>query len=410
MIPRLKKNRLEMSGDLRKYSTTSIISDAQNTDKVCTIDWSDGLKTLFDEDWLRDNCQCPLCVHQSTHERLHHYAELENPGVEELTWNPIGLNIIWNDGHHSYYDSGWLRSHSIELVHKDVAKTRLIPWEAKSFTFRSFSLHELEVAEKQYEAIGHLLEHGAMVVKDVSAEEQEVVRFTETIGSVRSTNFGTVFDIQKKQDPNSNADTEMEFLPHTDIAHHSHPPGFQLLHFIVNSAAGGASTLTDGYRIFLHLQKTNPELLEVLSRPAYIFRYQDDQCDHSYRGPIFELDHDRKFKSIRFDPIGIEPMIGTTTDVREQRIAVKELMTLLVDPKFRVKRKFNAGEILVFENTRLLHGRTAYSPGAGERKLQGCYIDLGNVTSKYQVLARELGSLNGYVYDDAGKLLTATVT
>ena len=34
------------------------------------------------------------------------------------------------------------------------------------------------------------------------------------------------------------------------------------------------------------------------------------------------------------------------------------------------------GELMLFDNSRVLHGRTSYDPIQGHRHLQGCYIDL----------------------------------
>ena len=47
------------------------------------------------------------------------------------------------------------------------------------------------------------------------------------------------------------------------------------------------------------------------------------------------------------------------------------------------------GQILVFANDRVLHGRTAFDTQEGRRHLQGCYIDHDAPRSRYRVLVRE---------------------
>jgi gamma-butyrobetaine dioxygenase len=42
----------------------------------------------------------------------------------------------------------------------------------------------------------------------------------------------------------------------------------------------------------------------------------------------------------------------------------------------------------MFDNRRLLHGRTAFDTNEGERHLQGCYIDSDGPRSLYRVLNR----------------------
>jgi gamma-butyrobetaine dioxygenase len=44
----------------------------------------------------------------------------------------------------------------------------------------------------------------------------------------------------------------------------------------------------------------------------------------------------------------------------------------------------------MFDNCRLLHGRTGFDPQEGLRHLQGCYIDIDGPRSRYRVLRRSL--------------------
>jgi gamma-butyrobetaine dioxygenase len=44
----------------------------------------------------------------------------------------------------------------------------------------------------------------------------------------------------------------------------------------------------------------------------------------------------------------------------------------------------------MFDNRRLLHGRTSFDTREGERHLQGCYIDSDGPRSFYRMLNRQL--------------------
>jgi gamma-butyrobetaine dioxygenase len=59
------------------------------------------------------------------------------------------------------------------------------------------------------------------------------------------------------------------------------------------------------------------------------------------------------------------------------------------DPKYRLQLKLKAGEMVVFDNRRVLHGRDAFDPSTGFRHLQGCYVDRGEFSSRLRLLARE---------------------
>ena len=42
---------------------------------------------------------------------------------------------------------------------------------------------------------------------------------------------------------------------------------------------------------------------------------------------------------------------------------------------FKINFRLSKGMIAMFDNLRLLHGRTKFDPNTGFRHLQGCYID-----------------------------------
>lgn len=41
---------------------------------------------------------------------------------------------------------------------------------------------------------------------------------------------------------------------------------------------------------------------------------------------------------------------------------------------------------MMFDNNRVLHGRTSFDPNEGLRHLQGCYIDHDGPRARYRVL------------------------
>jgi len=49
----------------------------------------------------------------------------------------------------------------------------------------------------------------------------------------------------------------------------------------------------------------------------------------------------------------------------------------------------------MFDNRRLLHGRTGFDPAEGIRHLQGCYIDIDAPRSWYRVLRRQQAAGGG---------------
>jgi gamma-butyrobetaine dioxygenase len=63
---------------------------------------------------------------------------------------------------------------------------------------------------------------------------------------------------------------------------------------------------------------------------------------------------------------------------------------LLGDARFELRFPLAAGELLMFDNSRIVHGRTAFDAARGRRHLQGCYIDIDEPRSRYRTLSRRL--------------------
>ena len=54
------------------------------------------------------------------------------------------------------------------------------------------------------------------------------------------------------------------------------------------------------------------------------------------------------------------------------------------EDRYMMRFLMKAGECMVFDNHRIVHGRSAYSAGSGSRYLRGCYTDRGEMRSTYR--------------------------
>ena len=68
--------------------------------------------------------------------------------------------------------------------------------------------------------------------------------------------------------------------------------------------------------------------------------------------------------------------------------AYRDLMQRIRDPAYLIRYALAPGEMVMFDNRRILHGREAFDPSAGERHFRGFYIEHNEVNSRMRVLAR----------------------
>ena len=87
----------------------------------------------------------------------------------------------------------------------------------------------------------------------------------------------------------------------------------------------------------------------------------------------------------------MRPLRRPYAEVTAFYTAYRRWAELLERPERQLNLRLAPGDCLVFDNTRVLHARTAFSLSAGERRrhLQGCYADLDGLASTLAVLNRE---------------------
>ncbi len=319
--------------------------------------------------WLLDNCPCPRCLHPITRERT--VTLIDQPDVQprSITTDDAGnITVHWDSEHIGVFPAELLRSRAAI----DDAMLPLAP-------IQRISYRELDTESGMQRWLTALLTNGAIIVEDTPNLTGEVIRLAERIGYARPTNFGTIFDVQSRPDPNNSAYTAAGLDLHTDLPNWASPPDFQFLHALINEATGGDSTLADGVEIAKQLRADDLKSFEILATTPVPFRFHDAVDDIRYTAPIIELDADDEPVSVRFnnwirdvDPNADEGFYD----------AYLALWTMLRDPAKVLTFGLAAGDTMCFDNRRILHGRTEFDPQSGRRHLQGCYMDRDMVQSR----------------------------
>ncbi len=75
-------------------------------------------------------------------------------------------------------------------------------------------------------------------------------------------------------------------------------------------------------------------------------------------------------------------------DVERAYAALRRWQGLLRQDRFRLAYPFRPGDLVAFDNRRILHARAAFDPSRGRRHLQGCYMNRDELYSRLRVLAR----------------------
>jgi gamma-butyrobetaine dioxygenase len=127
----------------------------------------------------------------------------------------------------------------------------------------------------------------------------------------------------------------------------------------------------------------------VLTGTAVPFGYIDKETELRASLPLIQLSPRGRVRGIRFNNRSARPLRLPYGEVTAFYAACPRWAALLARPDRQLNLRLAPGDCLIFDNTRILHARTAFGRSASPRRhLQGCYADLDGLASTLAVLIR----------------------
>jgi gamma-butyrobetaine dioxygenase len=393
----IRPKRIDTMLDLASYPARHRIERVALLKGQAVLDWSDGRQSRFHAVWLRDNCACPVCRHPQALERRYILLEDGEPRLASAVVGATGDLVVRfapsgsEAGHESRFDAGWLRHHCYQDWARAERRQPVRLWGSeleKDLTvvaYDAFMATDLALAAW----ISALQRDGIVLLSGAPARQGELERIAERVGPIRHTNFGMIFDVVSRPNPNASADTPIGLELHTDLANWEAPPGVQLLFCVSNDAVGGDSVYGDGFKVAEDLRREEPEVFQRLTRQPVDFRFHDDSCDLTSRGPMIELGAEGELVRVRFNNWLRAPFDIPEHEIEPTYAALRSFWTRLRDRRNQVRLKLQAGQMIAVANARVMHGRDPFDPNTGYRHMQGCLMDMDWIRSRMRLLARE---------------------
>ena len=368
------------------------------SERCLVLGWSDWPEATFHYIWLRDNCRCPKCLHQATRERTHFTAdvpadvvaaaaELTDEGDVRVLWAPSSLDP---EGHESVFPDAFLSA----FRYADATGPLQAPpqrrlWAAElngrvpTFDFAQVVRDE-GVLLAWCEAIRDV---GLAVVQGLPNHSGEVERFVERVAFVRETVYDRLHEVFVDPKAYNVASTALELKPHTDMPNYAWPPSMQLLHFMRNEATGGETTAVDGFQVAERLRAERPDAFDLLTRVQASWRMFSEKGDIVGRAPMITLDPDGCITLVRFSNQLMQPLQIAPELVEPFYEAYRIFARMIEDPANQVVMKMASGDLVTTHNHRVLHGRKAFDPSSGARKLQLSYMEFDDLLSRIRLLS-----------------------
>jgi len=269
-----------------------------------------------------------------------------------------------------------------------------VTWDAANAPRPEATWADLDDPAVLRELLAGFHRYGFCVVRGTPTAPGSLQTIAQRFGFIRDTNFGPLFDVVTKPKPVDLAYTGRHLSAHTDNPYRQPIPGIQLLHCLENGVAGGLSTLVDGFAVARQIAAEAPESFAALTRVPVRFRYESGAAIMQSHGPLIECDDEGLIRRVRFSTRVDYVPARDTTELTLYYHGRRRFYELANDPAFQIRQTFVPGMLVMMDNHRVLHGRTAFDHGAGRRHLQGCYIDHDGPDSLYRVLMRD-GAASG---------------
>ncbi|KFH46622.1 Trimethyllysine dioxygenase-like protein [Hapsidospora chrysogenum ATCC 11550] len=277
-------------------------------------------------------------------------------------------------------------------------------WDAKALesaprpkvSFHSFEQAAGRPKESMTALMSHLHERGFCFIDRTPPGPEASKWMLQQIGPIRETHYGGFYDFVPDLSSADTAYTNLALDPHTDTTYFTDPAGLQSFHMLSHTPPpghkgggkelGGKSILVDGFMVAEKMRELHPEDFETLRRVPIAWHAsgnRDAPIIPDRRYPVIETAGDgpsAEIRRIRWnnDDRGLVPL----EDAEKWYEAARKWAAMVKSPEYQYLFQLEPGRMLVFDNWRLLHGRTAFE---GLRRICGAYINRDDFHARWQL-------------------------
>lgn len=326
--------------------------------------------------WLRHNCDQDR--HPLTGERTLCSSELpDHLRAERAGIAGSELWVTWaHDGRTSRYPLAWLEENAYA---RDRVEPRPPPADPALFEVHASGWHVDRLAT---EALARVAERGAALVRRGTLggpPEDETEALIEAFAGrglrVVGTHFGRIEDLRVDNTTNANTDqlgyTDAPVAPHTDQPFLDEPPRYQMLQSIRRAESGGENALVDALLAARHLEGLDAEAFACLCRTPVRFHRKQKAFERVVVAPLLTFDPAFRVRSSYFT---VAPYRLPFAEMDAWYRAHDRFARLVRDPRHQVRFTLDPGDLVFYDNHRMLHARTGFR---GARWVRGVYFDTG---------------------------------
>ena len=331
--------------------------------------------------WLRDNCLCPECRDPNSFQKIYDISEAKSlPEPLSVVEENEKLTITWKEQpiHQSVFPISWLMAHANELENPLESSKKMILWNKAQLQKEQTVRHDLHKSDSDV-WMNQLFNLGFTIIENIKSTK-ELESFLCSIGPIHETYYGKLIAVK----PIKGAEAvDLAFSsvghplsPHVDLTYLNVGRVVMFLYCEENNASGGESILVDGYRVARDFRQKHPEYFQILAETPVHFKQFDSHRQYylSHITPILKFNKEGKVSDVYFSHKNFKPNL-TFDKVESFYEAYQTFFNYLKSSDYQYCFRLKAGDCLMVQNFRILHGRKAYDANYGSRHLEGGFLD-----------------------------------
>ena len=384
---------LPLTPDFEDWPITQRLAKAQLLDGDVNLVWSNGQSCQFSRFFLAENDPAPECLHPLSREAL--ISPLDLPEDLSITAAHILeqdiLEIHWSHSRRSSrFHPGWLYAHGWFGPEPTHVTEHL--WRADDLTAPPTRGGQDILASDGalLEWLETLATFGIARLEKLPNKDGLLEKLVSKIGPIRESNFGRSYTLEIKEAPDSNAFTNAALLQHMDMPTRECPHGLQFLYCRENTAQGGEGVYVDGHQIAADLAAEEPEHFRCLCETSWIYTNRSRTSSYQASGPVIERSPSGQFTGIRYTPWLRAPMKAPLAEQNQAYRAYRAFAARAQSSRYQLEFSYRPGDLIAFDNRRILHGRRGYETLGGRRFIEGIYADRDDLHSTIRTLRRNI--------------------
>ena len=373
-------------------STTPVAVSIDPSLRKILIDWPEGSSSSFHYVWLRHSGRCPGGMPNDTAVKI----DLLPDDPKCLVINNIDIRddkllIQWADNNiETIHELPTLRRSAYDKSTRRLCKSAPTLWDATNAgDIPAYTFQTLGDLETIFEIQLSIRDFGIARIQNVPVESGVVATVAEHFGPIHVNNYGRVFDVKTQTNLTLGSNTGEYLGPHTDESYRHAAPGITFFHCLsASSDNGGESILVDGFKAAEILKQIDRESFDVLCQvPVFFQRLALPEENMQSHRRIITVDIDGDVEGIRFTDRTIPPQDLPEELMEPVYKAIKAFWKIVNSDELKFIHLLRPGDLHIFDNQRVLHGRTAFDPSTSKRHLQQCSVNRDEFHNTLRTLA-----------------------